>query len=51
MNLDRAWTILTLGVVGGIIYTLMTNSQGVTAFFQGLDNLYGTAVKGTYGRA
>lgn len=44
-------TILTLGVVGGIIFTVVSNPEGVKGAFQGLNSLYSTAVSGTYGKA
>ena len=43
-------TILTIGVVGGIIYTLATHPQVIDAAAQGLDRLYKTAVGGTLGQ-
>jgi hypothetical protein len=48
---DKFLTILTIGVVGGIIFTVATHPEGVKGFFSGLDSLYSTAVKGTYGAA
>lgn len=44
-------TILTLGVVGGIVYTVVQHPEGVKAGFDGLTGLYSAAVKGTYGKA
>ena len=36
-------TILTIGVVGGVIYTLATHPDAVDRFFTGVDRLYKTA--------
>lgn len=36
-------TILTIGVVGGIVYTLARNPGAVDSFFSGVDKLYRTA--------
>lgn len=38
-------TILTIGAVGAIIYTLVTNANGVAALFAGADSL----LKSSYG--
>ena len=43
-------TILTIGVVGGIIYTLATHSQAVSAGFNGIDSLYKSATASTLGQ-
>lgn len=38
-------TILTIGAVGAIVYTLVTNANGVAALFNGADQL----LKSSYG--
>jgi hypothetical protein len=43
-------TILTIGAVGAIIYTLVTHSTGVDALFNGVDKLYKTAQAGSLGQ-
>lgn len=43
-------TILTIGAVGGIIYTLATHPDVITQSFNGLDKLYRTAIGGTLGQ-
>lgn len=43
-------TILTIGAVGAIVYTLVTNPGGVQALFNGVDNLYRTAQAGSLGK-
>lgn len=43
-------TILTIGVVGGIVYTLATHPGVIDSVAGGLDKLYRTAVGGTLGQ-
>jgi hypothetical protein len=38
-QLNGFLTILTIGAVGAILYTLVTNANGVTALFNGADKL------------
>lgn len=45
-----ALTILMIGAIGAIVYTLATNSGAISAFFTGADNLYRTAEAGSLGR-
>ena len=46
MDLARGFLgILTIGAIGAIVYTLVTNSNGVGALFSGADNL----LKSSYG--
>jgi hypothetical protein len=42
--------ILTLGAIGGIIFTLVTHPEGLKAAVQGADNLYKSAIGGTLGQ-
>lgn len=44
-NLTGFLTILTIGAVGAIVYTLVTNATGVKALFDGADEL----LKSSYG--
>lgn len=46
----RFETILLLGVVGGIIFTLATHPDAMTAAANGLDTLYKTATAATLGQ-
>lgn len=51
MEVARSFmTILVIGAVGAVIYTLVTNGPGVTALFNGVDHLYQTAEAGALGR-
>lgn len=43
-------TILTIGVIGGIVYTLATHSAAITAAANGVDSLYKTAAGATLGQ-
>lgn len=43
-------TILTIGAVGAIIYTLATHPNGVAALFNGINGLYRTAQAGSLGQ-
>lgn len=43
-------TILTIGVIGGIVYTLATHSGAITAAANGVDSLYKTATASTLGQ-
>jgi len=43
-------TILTIGAVGAIIFTLVTHGDGVRALFGGIDSLYKTAQAGSLGQ-
>jgi hypothetical protein len=43
-------TILTIGAVGAIIFTLATHPEGVKALFGGVDSLYKTAQAGSLGQ-
>ena len=43
-------TILTIGVIGGIVYTLATRPTIVDSAFNGLDKLYRTAAGATLGQ-
>lgn len=43
-------TILTIGAVGAIVFTLVTHSDGVRALFGGVDSLYKTAQAGSLGQ-
>lgn len=43
-------TILTIGVVGGIVYTLATHPGAIDSALNGLNRLYRTAVGGTLGQ-
>lgn len=49
-GLHQFLTILTIGVVGGIVYTLARNPGAIDSAFNGLDRLYKTAVGGTLGQ-
>lgn len=44
-------TILTIGAVGAIIYTLVTNGTGVKALFSGVDSLLTTSYQASLGKA
>ena len=44
-------TILTIGAVGAIIYTLVTNSKGVAALFTGADQLLTSSYHASLGKA
>lgn len=43
-------TILTIGAVGAIVYTLVTNATGVAALFNGADQLLKTSTAGSLGK-
>jgi len=43
-------TILTLGAIGGIVFTAVTHPDGLKAVAGGLDSLYKTAIGGTLGQ-
>jgi hypothetical protein len=43
-------TILMIGVVGGIIYTLATHTAAIDSTANGLDKLYKTATGATLGQ-
>lgn len=43
-------TILTIGAVGAIVYTLVTHDKGITALFNGINGLYRTAQAGSLGQ-
>lgn len=43
-------TILTIGAVGAIIYTLVTNPNGVAALFEGTDKLLRTSYAASLGK-
>jgi hypothetical protein len=44
-SLNQFLTILTIGAVGAIAFTVLTHPNGVQAFFQGADSL----LKSSYG--
>ena len=46
---DTFLTILTIGAVGAIVYTLVTHSDGVRALFDGADHLLQTSVGASLG--
>jgi hypothetical protein len=43
-------TILTIGVIGGIVYTLATHANAITAATNGVDSLYKSATASTLGQ-
>lgn len=43
-------TILTIGAIGAIVFTLVTHQDGVRALFGGIDSLYKTAQAGSLGQ-
>ena len=43
-------TILTIGAVGAIVYTLVTNPNGVAALFNGTDSLLRTSYAASLGK-
>lgn len=43
-------TILTIGAVGAIVYTLVTNGPGVSAFFEGADKLLKSSYAASLGK-
>jgi len=43
-------TILTIGAVGAIVYTLVTNATGVAALFEGADKLLRTSTAASLGK-
>ena len=43
-------TILLIGVIGGIIYTLATHTQAITATANGVNALYQSATASTQGQ-
>ncbi len=49
-SVDKVFTVLTIGLVGGIIFTLATHPGAISGFFQGVDNLYKTAAGATVGQ-
>lgn len=44
-------TILTIGAVGAILYTLVTNGSGVKALFDGVDKLLVSSYQASLGKA
>jgi hypothetical protein len=44
-------TILTIGAVGAILYTLVTNANGVKALFDGVDKLLVSSYQASLGKA
>lgn len=44
-------TILTIGAVGAIIYTLVRNPSGVKALFDGVDKLLVSSYQASLGKA
>jgi len=48
---DTFLTILTIGAVGAIIYTLVQNPEGVKAIFNGLDQTLLSSYRASLGRA
>lgn len=50
-QVNTGLSILMVGVVGGIIYTLATHPDGVKAWFDGLNSLYSSAARSTQGAA
>ena len=43
-------TILTIGAIGAIVFTLVTHPDGVRALFGGVDSLYKSAQAGSLGQ-
>jgi len=43
-------TILTIGAVGAIVYTLVRNPQGVKALFEGVDKLLVSSYSASLGK-
>lgn len=43
-------TILTIGAIGAVVFTLVTHPEGVRALFGGVDSLYKTAQAGSLGQ-
>jgi hypothetical protein len=43
-------TILTIGAVGAILYTLVTNPKGVQALFDGVDKLLVSSYQASLGK-
>lgn len=43
-------TILTIGAVGAIIYTLVSNPSGVKALMDGVDSLLTSSYKASLGK-
>lgn len=43
-------TILTIGAVGAIVYTLVTNPTGVKALMDGIDSLLQSSYKASLGK-
>lgn len=43
-------TILTIGAVGAIIYTLATHTSAITAASNGIDTLYKTSTAASLGQ-
>jgi hypothetical protein len=42
--------ILTIGAIGAIVYTLVTNPNGVNALFTGTDNLLKSSYAASLGK-
>lgn len=49
-QLNGFLTILTIGAVGAIIYTLATHPNGVSALFEGADKLLRSAYGASLGQ-
>lgn len=49
-NVRAFLTILTIGAIGAIAFTAVTHPAGVSAFFNGVDNLYRSAQAGSLGQ-
>lgn len=51
MNEIRGFmTILTIGAVGAVLFTLVTHGDGVKALFEGVNGLYKSALGGALGQ-
>lgn len=48
-GLNGLLTILTIGAVGAIVYTLVKNPNGVAALFKGTDALLTSSYKASLG--
>ncbi len=48
-GLDRFLTILTIGAIGAIVYTLVRNPSGVKALFEGTDKLLVSSYQASLG--
>lgn len=49
-QVDTFLTILTIGAAGAIIYTLVTNASGVSALFNGIDQLLTSSYAASLGK-